>query len=237
MDYKHTINILSENIKELDAMVSGFASYEKIPVLEMDLVLDKTRNLYEVLLLLKKSATDNQPESALSQKSAGHEHLKTEFPIHTGAEPDVISDNPEKVHDKKSTAVDPDSLQDSADKIPSDQNKPVTLSDRFKKQSTSINENLVQSKPLYDVSSRLQTKPIANISNAIGLNDKFLFINELFDGNTEEYNKTIDLLNNAIDFNEAYNFLIGNFKWDMKSDTVQKILELVRRKLIVKKDE
>lgn len=237
MDYKHTINILSENIKELDAIVSGFASHEKIPALDMDLVLDKTRNLYEVLLLLKKSVSDNQPESVQSQKSADPEPSQSDNPVHINAGSDIITDKSEKIPDEKSSAVDSGSLSDSADVILPDQNKPITLSDRFKKQTPSINENLVQSKPFYDVSSRLQTKPLANISNAIGLNDKFLFINELFDGNTEKYNKTIELLNNASDFNEAYNFLIENFKWDMNSETVQKILELIRRKLIVKKNE
>jgi hypothetical protein len=212
MDYKHTIDILSENIKELDEIVSGFAALERIPILDLDLVLDKTRNLYEVLLLLKKSAIANNPDRTLNQKKA---------------EPESSVPSSD---DSKSGSGDSDKgkkKQEDAPKI---------LSDRFRKQVTSLNENMTQPKSVYDLSSRLQTKPISNIQNAVGLNDKFLFINELFNGDADKYNETIETLNNATHFNEAYNFLVENFEWDMDNELVQKILDLIRRKLIVKKD-
>jgi hypothetical protein len=212
MDYKHTIDILSENIKELDEIVSGFAALERIPVLDLDLVLDKTRNLYEVLLLFKKSAIANNPDRTPDQKKA---------------EPESSAPSSDE---SKSGSGDSDKGKKKQEEAPK------ILSDRFRKQTTSLNENMTQSKSVYDLSSRLQTKPISNIQNAVGLNDKFLFINELFNGDADKYNETIETLNNATHFNEAYNFLVENFEWDMDNELVQKILDLIRRKLIVKKD-
>ncbi len=245
MDYKHTIDILSENIKELDEIVSGFGELERIPALDLDLVLDKTRNVYEVLLLLKKSVNADSPEPAELPKNEKEESLQEDMP----------SSKPEKTYSSKDKKTEIESSGDqdimeletpNADsssgqsdtvkkKVPSE-DIPKILSDRFKKQATSLNEDMIQSKPVYDLSSRLQTKPISNIQNAIGLNDKFLFIKELFNGEADRYNDTIETLNNATNFNEAYNFLAENFQWDMDSEPVQKILDLIRRKLIVKKD-
>lgn len=239
MDYKHTIDILSENIKELDEIVSGFKALERIPELDLDLVLDKTRNLYEVLLLLKKSIVMHHPENSAPKN-------KTE--VESPSEDEILSkeEKPEKASADNTDIIELETPHSGESKLPasdSDQKKeqpdetPKILSDRFKKQTTSLNEDITQAKPVYNISSRLQTKPITNIQNAIGLNDKFLFINELFNGDADKYNSTIETLNNATHFNEAYNFLVENFQWDMDSELVQKILDLIRRKLIVRKDE
>src|SRR4030042_2682280 len=239
MDYKHTIDILSENIKELEEIVSGFAALEKIPALDLDLVLDKTRNIYEVLLLLKKSETASTPEVTVTPKKpkekSSAENLLLSKKEKTGKEPASNSkimelETPDS-HGPKAQA----GVANKKKKQPED--TPKILSDRFKKQAVSLNENIIQSKPVYDLSARLQTKPISNIQNAIGLNDKFLFINELFNGEADKYNETIEILNNATNFNEAYNYLVENFQWDMDSELVKKILDLIRRKLIVRKNE
>ena len=37
-------------------------------------------------------------------------------------------------------------------------------------------------------------KKIDDLNAAIGINEKFLFTNELFDGNTEQFLKTIEVL-------------------------------------------
>lgn len=254
MDYKHTIDILSENIKELDEIVSGFAGLERIPALDLDLVLDKTRNVYEVLLLLKKSVAGSSPGPTEPPKTANEESLPEE--MHSSKPEEMDSPKQEAPHSskdektEKEPAGDQDIMEletphagnseaqsdtDEKKKVPPE-DIPKILSDRFKKQATLLNEDMIQSKPVYDLSSRLQTKPISNIQNAIGLNDKFLFIKELFDGEADRYNETIETLNNATNFNEAYNFLAENFQWDMDSEPVQKILDLIRRKLIVRKD-
>ena len=238
MDYKHTIDILSENIKELDDIVSGFKDLERIPKLDLDLVLDKTRNLYEILLLLKKSVVNHNPEYTTPvNKTVAASHSEDELLSKQEKPADESADNTDIIEleaphpdESKLPASDSDEKEEQPDETPK------ILSDRFKKQATSLNEDITQAKPVYNISSRLQTKPITNIQNAIGLNDKFLFINELFNGDADNYNSTIETLNNATHFNEAYNFLVEKFQWDMDSELVQKILDLIRRKLIVKKD-
>ena len=82
----------------------------------------------------------------------------------------------------------------------------------------------------------LHSKPIHNIEDAIGVNDKFLFIRELFSSNASRYKETIDALNNASDFNSAYSYIEKNFDWDFENEAAQKLLELVRRRHISHKN-
>ncbi|MBA7516680.1 hypothetical protein ES705_08728 [subsurface metagenome] len=100
-----------------------------------------------------------------------------------------------------------------------------------------MNEEIAGKSKKKDISSQLQSSPISSISGAIGLNEKFELINELFEGDKDTFESTLQVLNMAGSFVEAYNYLDKNFNWDMDNAYVQRILELIRRKLIVRRNE
>jgi hypothetical protein len=237
MVYKNTLEAIIENVKEIDAMVSGFTGYDKIPAIEMDLALEKVRNLYDILLMLKQSHL--KEDKKITEQVPGPE---TAPGTADESEYRSISVEPEKDDNLDVTG---DSAKDKEPgKSGLQQEKPVEtddsqkiVSDRFKSQSASVHDGFLKSEKYDDLSTKLKSKPIINIANAIGINDKFIFIKELFNGNEDTYNKTIEVLNNATNFNDAYNYLMGNFNWDMDSTLVQILLDLIRRKLITNKDE
>ncbi len=74
---------------------------------------------------------------------------------------------------------------------------------------------------------------IDNLRSAITINDKFMFINELFDGNLREYNETIETLNGFKTLDQAGDYLDlmrrKNF-WDTGSNAFKKLQELVEKK-------
>lgn len=71
--------------------------------------------------------------------------------------------------------------------------------------------------------------PIANLTSAIGTNDRFLFTRELFDGNMDRFYETIRKLDAMTTIREAVDFLQENFQWK-KNETSNKFLELVKRR-------
>jgi hypothetical protein len=83
---------------------------------------------------------------------------------------------------------------------------------------------------MFDIAKKMQTRPLKDISSAISLNEKYVFIKELFNNNANLYESTIEKLNNAFDFNEAIRYLDQRFEWDFDEEEVQKLLELVRRR-------
>lgn len=74
---------------------------------------------------------------------------------------------------------------------------------------------------------------IENLKNAININEKFMFINDLFDGNLREYNETIETLNGFKSLEQAGDFLDlmrrKNF-WDTGSPAFKRLKELLERK-------
>jgi hypothetical protein len=59
----------------------------------------------------------------------------------------------------------------------------ATIGDKFQNNEKNfVNENLGKNKENKDLTSRLQSKPITDLRASIGINEKFLFIKELFKG-------------------------------------------------------
>lgn len=83
------------------------------------------------------------------------------------------------------------------------------------------------------LAAKLQQKPVSNLKSAMGINDKFLFVNELFGGSMEKYNKSIDNLNDLKTLNGALiylNELKIELQWNSNNEAYQKLKELVTHK-------
>ena len=85
------------------------------------------------------------------------------------------------------------------------------------------------------LAARLQRKPVSDLITAIGINDKFLFLNELFGGSMEKYNKSIRSLNGFSTLLGAKTYMSElqiEFQWDCTSDAYKKLNDLVERRFI-----
>ena len=85
------------------------------------------------------------------------------------------------------------------------------------------------------LAARLQRKPVLDLISAIGINDKFLFLNDLFGGSMEKYNKSIRSLNSFSTLLGAKTYMSElqiEFQWDCESDAYKKLADLVERRFI-----
>ncbi len=84
------------------------------------------------------------------------------------------------------------------------------------------------------VAEHLHVQPISDLKQAITLNDKLLYIKDLFNGYSLAYSEAIDILNRFSTFDEADNFLKTNYAvknhWDTKQATVDKFYALLERR-------
>ena len=85
------------------------------------------------------------------------------------------------------------------------------------------------------LAARLQRKPVSDLATAIGINDKFLLLNELFGGSMEKYNKSIRALNSFSTLLGAKTYMSElqiEFQWDCSSDAYKKLTDLVERRFM-----
>lgn len=72
---------------------------------------------------------------------------------------------------------------------------------------------------------------IKSLREAIGLNDKFLMIRDLFAGDAPRYEATIDTLDEFEDLDECMIYIVENFRWNPDSEGAKLLVSLIERKL------
>ena len=104
--------------------------------------------------------------------------------------------------------------------------------DLFSTESIEFSEKLKETREKTYASERLSSQR-KDLKATISINEKFLFINELFDGNLREYNITIETLNGFAELRQALEFLdllrLKNL-WESESVAFKRLRELVEQK-------
>ncbi len=99
-------------------------------------------------------------------------------------------------------------------------------------QQESLNEKLKQSKT--ELVEVLKESPVKDLRKAIGINDRFLFINELFRGDESMYERCIKTINNFNIYPEAEYWINRELKvklgWLNDNETVRHFDQLVKRR-------
>ncbi len=99
------------------------------------------------------------------------------------------------------------------------------LGDVFLKEK-SVNDLLADTNKLENI---LSNRPVTSIQSAIGINDRFQYIRELFEGNADEFARTVEQLDKMTTLKDAVQYLQGNYKWK-KNETSLKFVNLVKRR-------
>jgi hypothetical protein len=107
------------------------------------------------------------------------------------------------------------------------------INDLVGNSNTSINDRL-KSGSEAELGSVLKASPVKELRKAIGVNDRFVFINELFRGDEPMYERSIKTINNFRILPEAEYWMERELKiklgWDDSRDIVQHFYQLVRRR-------
>ncbi len=104
-----------------------------------------------------------------------------------------------------------------------------------KPDNTAVGQNFQKERSLNDsmgetkMESKLSNSPITSLRAAIGLNDRFLFIREIFNNNSEKYNAVIEHLDKMEQIQEAVEYLKANLSME-KNETTMKFVDLLKRR-------
>lgn len=71
---------------------------------------------------------------------------------------------------------------------------------------------------------------VKELGKAIGVNDRFLLIRDLFGGNGEKYEQAIEMLDGFDTLEDCMIYIVENFDWNPNSDGTKLMMELIERK-------
>ncbi len=213
MEFNATIDLIIRDLDEAREIIEDLKKYPGVPLLQIELAKAKCKSAGEVISLLKQEGESQEPE-VRSQKSedrspmAEVEKLK---PVATSRKPQA---------DEQKTGETVKKLSDN-----------VIIGDSFSHLSNRFNEQLGEGKSDDDLSGFINTKPLTSLNEAIGINDKFFYIREIFYGNKDTYSQALTRLENAASINDARAVIMSYTGDNTENEAVKQLLELVKRKL------
>lgn len=238
MNKNEVVKTILKNIQDIYSISGKFENSDELHQIDIDLALSKVRNLYDLLLTIDSKTIHNtqnqdkelltkpkQPEAKIEKKS---EEIIIEPKI-TESEPkpeEIVVQEPELEIEKPKGDT---QVKNEPEENVKNGNSQEIIADKFQSKKF-VHDTISGKNPKQDVSTKLQSKPIKDINSAIGINDKFIFIKELFGNDKEHYHETIQVLNNFDTFENALEFLNENFNWDSEDPNYERLKELVRRK-------
>lgn len=119
-----------------------------------------------------------------------------------------------------------------SEEIPTLQTARRELHEVISEKKESLNDKLKQEKK--ELAHKLKDSPIRDLRKAIGINDRFSFINELFRGDEASYERSIKTINSFNIYSEAEFWMNRELKlkmnWNEDQENVQHFYDLVRRR-------
>lgn len=208
------INVLHDSLLSID---------EEISSIEKDLLLNYIRQLYEEVLAVSTSdqkakvvqtidqtvidLPKPQPEPIIREeikqekievRQNGHQNINVPaVTVDTIPEPKKIEVEKE---DEILEEIRPVELQEITEEMVDEATGDVDVTEEL--------IALFEMKEAKELSEKLSSLPIKDLRTAMGINDRFLTVNELFGGDNTAFVETIEMINGMKDYNEAKSFLL-----------------------------
>jgi hypothetical protein len=195
---------------------------------------DEKRRRDEEIFAAKKLLENLQQQAAISQakqQSVSQQPVQQPQPtpqqqFTTRQSPPVTQPVPSEQIQQPQQPAKKEPFINTFTKEPTKKEEPQeTLSDRFIGTKKVLYENFESDNMVNQIST-----PVSSLPKAIGINDRFRFVKELFGGDFDLYNETIKVLDNTGSLVSAISYIESNFSWDKNSDSVKQLISLIRRR-------
>jgi hypothetical protein len=260
MENKKLVKILLKDMAELEELIAEIKANKKFDALEMEFVHTRTKGILQLLQLfgsnnevvsesipvepeisLKKPekpekeevipepVQDEKADETDDTKKAEQEELHYEKPKPQPVKSNspgvtALEESENKKFDVESESKsDDDMLEEEIEKVEA----VSRLGDSFLK-GKSVNDLINDQNKL---EFKLSNRPVNSIQSAIGINDRFLYIRELFDGDNQKFLEAVKTLDSKHNINEAVEYLRNNYRWK-RNETSLKFVNLVKRRFI-----
>lgn len=199
---------------------------KKVAVIMPAVQSSETNQNYEHEAAAGKQSTVAEPQKEIQQAVVEENILVPEINFYDNA---ALKEKPPENTDA------PVTLSHTIEDFPTftyQQKNAHEVNDAMAPHGESLNDRLKVEK--VELGSKLKDTPVKDLRKAIGINDRFVFINELFRGDENMYERSIKTINSFNILAEAEYWIQRELKvkigWNEASETVRHFDQLVRRR-------
>lgn len=226
MDFIKAVSIIRKDLDEVSALLDQLSMTPGAHIAEIELARSRVHSATEMLKLLPQLNEVSVPQPANQAESAPV--VQPVVDVKAEAKAEAKPEVKVEVKAEARPAVKAEARPAAKAEVAAEKGKPI-LADKFitgetiGKKATSVKQDEV-------ITSVMHNKPISDIGAAIGINDKFYFIRELFSGDTRAYQDTIKRLNSSASLGEAMKILDENTVMGSDPSAQSSFVDVVRRK-------
>ena len=237
MEFNATIDLIIKDLDDACRIIDDLKSYPGVPELQVELAKAKCKSAGDVISLLKN--IKNQSVATETEKKEVP-ILKTPAVIETKPAESILTIEERSEPVEKAEPV--TTIRDREESKKYAELKPVTektakqkpgseiIADKFANMPKRINEQLGTRKDEEDVTEIIKSKHIHSLKEAIGVNDRFYFIREIFNGDKEKYDQAIARLENIQSVSDSEAVILSYTGSNVENEAMQQLLEIIKRK-------
>lgn len=235
MDFNSTIDLIIKDLEEARSIIDDLKKYPGVPVLQAELARAKCKSAADVIGLLKeiqpgiKKETGNtepdvarvSPETTSENIAGAYANVKnTEIlEIEPEAPGEIVAMiSPETPLASSSAPAGTPSVAEAS-----------IVAEKFGAVSGRINEEIGSHRSDDDLAGRAM--PLTSLRDAIGINDRFLYIREIFNGDSSAFSSALSKLELVNTVDEARALIAEITGTPAESEASRQLLDLVRRKV------
>lgn len=111
-------------------------------------------------------------------------------------------------------------------------NVPGSINEKYAHQDVkSLNEMYEEQEVKETIASKHESTSISDLAKSISINQRYMFLSELFEGNESDYHAALEAIESRDSFDDSVEFLVQNYSrqyaWDMSSDEVKEFLKVI----------
>ncbi|MGB0404444.1 MAG: hypothetical protein ACPGEG_10130, partial [Salibacteraceae bacterium] len=209
---------ISNESQIIEEAVSNESSVEDIhnDTIEVELEAEPIAEIEAELEEEQEEAIETEPELTEVPEEQALDEEEAQEP----AEEEFVEE--EIIEEKEENIVDPsDSEYEEAPSIEEEEQPAEPEKSKFPSGS-SLNDRVSAKDD--SLAGKLARQPIADLRKAFGLNERFLYANELFGGDGQEFIRALNELNHLESFEDAKRMIEARyqntFKWNLEDETV-----------------
>ena len=229
MENQKLINILLKDMEELEGLISEIKTKKEFDILEIEFLHTRSKGILQLMQMLKNFVPEVKTPLEFKEEKIQIEEIKDKTE-ETPTEPEVAKVE-EEIDEVEPEVEIPLGLFES-----NIEKNDIELEEVNVDTSHRLGDSFMKGKSVNDMVDdhnklefKLSNRPVSSIQAAIGINDRFQYIRELFDGSSEKYTDTVISLDSMSNINEAVSYIKQNFKWK-KNETSLKFINLVKRR-------
>jgi len=179
------------------------------PIIEQstsaEMPMESTKEENKINLSLQENQTTT-PSSNIEEEQSHKTSTVLEF-LHKRVIKDDIKDNKSIPQDNNTHTIDNNSVSKTQPTEEQIDNKPPQskikdITEQIKSEAKRQNENKIRS-----IADQFEEKTNKDLFSAIGVSEKFMFINDLFSGNVKEYDSFVKNLNSATSYDDSIDII------------------------------